>query len=254
MVTGAPPSAVGHDLVLASMRLLLIRHGQTPSNVSGALDTGMPGPGLTPLGHTQAQAIPAALAGEAIAAIHASVLIRTQLTAGPLADARSLEVTVHEGLREVSAGDLEMHTDKDSVEAYHHGLHAWADGDLRYRITGGESGVDFLERYDAAVRAIADAHDPDDPDVTVAIVSHGAAIRLWTALRARNAGLELTQTRMLNTGLAVVEGSPGTGWALSRWHGEPLGGAHLADETAHDVTGEGEDDAVADAGKTEVTR
>ena len=46
------------------MRLLLIRHGQTPSNVLGALDTLVPGPGLTPLGLEQAAAIPDALAGE----------------------------------------------------------------------------------------------------------------------------------------------------------------------------------------------
>ena len=32
------------------MRLLLIRHGQTPSNVLGLLDTAVPGPGLTDLG------------------------------------------------------------------------------------------------------------------------------------------------------------------------------------------------------------
>lgn len=234
--------------MLAPMRLLLIRHGQTPSNVSGALDTGIPGPGLTELGHTQARAVPGALAEERITAIHASVLIRTQLTAEPLARARSLEVQVDEGLREISAGDLEMHTDQESVDAFHHGLHAWVDGDLRHRIGGGESGVDFLERYDAAVRAIAAAHDPGD---TVAIVSHGAAIRLWTALRARNAGPQLAvQTRMLNTGLAVVEGLPERGWELSLWHGEPLGGAHLSDESAHDVTGEGEDEAVAEAEET----
>ena len=29
------------------MRLVLIRHGQTPSNVCGLLDTAPPGPGLT---------------------------------------------------------------------------------------------------------------------------------------------------------------------------------------------------------------
>ena len=29
------------------MRLLLIRHGQTPANVRGELDTAAPGPGLT---------------------------------------------------------------------------------------------------------------------------------------------------------------------------------------------------------------
>ena len=38
------------------MRLLLIRHGQTPSNLKHLLDTEAPGPTLTPLGQEQAPA------------------------------------------------------------------------------------------------------------------------------------------------------------------------------------------------------
>ncbi len=37
------------------MRLLLLRHGQTPSNVGGLLDTAYPGPGL-PMGMMQSRA------------------------------------------------------------------------------------------------------------------------------------------------------------------------------------------------------
>ena len=48
--------------MVRDMRLLLIRHGQTPNNILGALDTGRPGAGLTELGREQARAIPAALA------------------------------------------------------------------------------------------------------------------------------------------------------------------------------------------------
>jgi probable phosphoglycerate mutase len=63
------------------MRLLLIRHAQTPANVLGQLDTGRPGPGLTRLGQRQASEIPVALGDGPIAAIFASPLVRTQLTA-----------------------------------------------------------------------------------------------------------------------------------------------------------------------------
>lgn len=44
------------------MRLLLVRHGETPSNVDRLLDTAVPGPGLTRLGERQAAALPEALA------------------------------------------------------------------------------------------------------------------------------------------------------------------------------------------------
>ena len=53
----------------AGMKLLLIRHGQTPSNVRGLLDTGAPGAELTKLGHEQARALPKALDGEPIDSI-----------------------------------------------------------------------------------------------------------------------------------------------------------------------------------------
>lgn len=76
------------------MRLLLIRHGQTPSNLKHLLDTAEPGPGLTSLGQKQAAALPDALASERIDALYASTLVRTQLTAAPLAAATGLEVRV----------------------------------------------------------------------------------------------------------------------------------------------------------------
>jgi len=113
------------------MRLLLIRHGQTPHNITGALDTARPGAGLTPLGQAQAQAIPAAPAGEDVAAIYASPLVRTRLTAAPLAAARGLDVQVCEGLEEISAGDLELRTDDEAVAAYLSTATGWAEGELR---------------------------------------------------------------------------------------------------------------------------
>ena len=68
------------------MRLLLIRHGQTPANVRGEVATVRPGPELTELGRRQADAVPQAVAGEQIAAIYISPLLRTALTfsSGPV--------------------------------------------------------------------------------------------------------------------------------------------------------------------------
>src|ERR1700712_5377095 len=84
-------------LGLPVMRLLLIRHGQTPANVLGQLNTRKPGPGLTTIGAKQAAAVPGALQGDQIGAIFASTLIRTQLTAGPLSEELGLPVTVLDG-------------------------------------------------------------------------------------------------------------------------------------------------------------
>ncbi|MFT4082579.1 MAG: histidine phosphatase family protein [Nocardioides sp.] len=221
------------------MRLLLIRHGQTPSNVSGALDTGIPGPGLTELGRAQARAIPEALAGQRIGAISASPMIRTQFTAAPLAERLGLPVTVRAGLEEISAGDLAMNSDRDSVEAYQQTLHEWVTGNLDHAIPGAADGHAFLRRYDAAIAAVAaETIRADGADGVAVVVSHGAAIRLWSALRSDAGHALATQHRLGNTGMIVLDGAPDSGWRMERWHGDPIGGVGLADVAAHDVTGD----------------
>lgn len=205
------------------MRLLLVRHGQTPSNVGRLLDTAVPGPGLTPLGERQAAELPGALAGEDIEAVYASTLLRTRLTAAPLAAVRGLEAIVRDGIREVTAGDLEMLPgDSPRGELYLRTVFAWAAGDIAVRMPGGESGEETLARYDAVVAEAAASGA-----ATVAMISHGAAIRLWTAARAANVDVGFAAARPLrNTGVVVLEGSPADGWKALAWEGatvEPAG-------------------------------
>ena len=208
--------------------------------MAGALDTAFPGAELTPLGQAQAQAVPAALADEKFARVYASPLVRTQLTAAPLVDARGMDLRVRPGLEEISAGDLELRADAEAVQAYAACLGAWMRGDLDARMPGGSSGHEFHARYDAAVRAIAAEHGRED---SVAVFSHGAAIRVYTALAARLHPEAATELRIMNTGMALLEGHPDTGWRLSRWATEPLGGTTLEDARAHDVTGESTEEA-----------
>ncbi|MFB2581759.1 histidine phosphatase family protein [Herbiconiux sp. P15] len=216
------------------MRLLLIRHGQTIDNVRGALGTSIPGPGLTPLGVTQAAAVPAALEGERIDAIAVSNLQRTHETAAPLAAALGLVPVEFAGLREISAGDLEQRSDHEAVSAYLGTILGWWT-DFSGRIPGGESGHEFYSRFDGAIAELAAAH----PGGTVAVFSHGAAIRTWASWSSSNLDAEFSRGHGLeNTGIVVVEGSPGEGWIATTWQGEPLGGEQLDDEAAPDPTGE----------------
>lgn len=226
------------------MRLFLIRHGQTPHNVTGAIDTAFPGAGLTSLGQSQARAIPDALAEEDIAGIYASRLVRTQLTAAPLAESRGLDVDVRAGLEEIAAGELELRADRDAVHAYADCLARWMRGDLEHRMPGGTVGHEFHGRYEAALRTIAKEHHPDD---TVVVFSHGAAIRVYTALAARLHPEVSTELRIMNTGMGMLEGHPETGWELARWSSQPLGGLQFEDLQARDVTGESAEEASHEA-------
>ncbi|GAA0977002.1 PE-PGRS family protein PE_PGRS11 [Nocardioides aquaticus] len=221
------------------MRLILVRHGQTSSNVAGALDTDEPGADLTELGRRQAAAVPGALADEDVTAVYASPLVRTQQTASPLAEARGLPVVVRRGLEEVSAGDLEMRTDEEAVLAYVDLLRSWMHVDRDRRLPGGEDGTSFLARFDAVVADLAEAHGPDD---TVVVVSHGAAIRVWTAVATAMSPEHAAELHVSNTAAAVLQGSPDDGWELVSWTGDPLGGPELLDLSAHDVTGDDVED------------
>jgi broad specificity phosphatase PhoE len=215
------------------MRLLLIRHGQTPDNARGALGAVVPGPGLTPLGREQAAAVPHALASETIEAIYVSSMVRTHETAAPLADALGITPAVLPGLREISAGSLEQRSDEEAIRLYMGTIFSWAD-DMTARIPDAESGYEFYERFNEAIGEIATRHDG-----TVAVFSHGAAIRAWASWASRNVGAEFSRANHLeNTAVVIVEGSPDDGWIARQWADAPLGGAELEDATALDPTGE----------------
>ena len=198
-------------------RLILIRHGQTPSNVLGLLDTAAPGPGLTDLGQAQAAELPAELVAAEIDGIYVSRLVRTRLTATPLAADRGLELVELAGLHEVEAGGLELRGDEAAVREYMTTAFAWGTGDLDARMPGGPDGHDFFGRYDADVeRAVAESEHP-------VIVSHGAAIRIWVAARVGNVDPEFTAIHHLpNAGVVILDGEPGD-WTLRAWPNAVIG-------------------------------
>ncbi|CAN5173435.1 histidine phosphatase family protein [soil metagenome] len=220
------------------MRLLLIRHGQTPSNIDGLLDTTIPGPSLTELGQSQAAALPEAIAHERVDAIYVSRMQRTQLTAAPLAAARGLEPQVRDGLHEISAGSLEMLNDSGSHESYMTTVFSWGFGELDVTMPGGPNGHDFFARFDTAIEQIA-ADSAEAGHETVVVVSHGAAIRLWASTRAHNLEPEFgSKNPLQNTGLVLLTGDPDSGWFAETWNSQPLAGPAFADSHDDDPTGE----------------
>lgn len=197
------------------MRLILIRHGQTPANVDGVLESTIPGPGLTALGHEQADELALTLGDEPIGAIFASTQVRSQITAAPLAAKLGLEIEVRDGIREVDSGVLEGHTQRDSVIRYVHTFLAWVGGDLDVRMPGAQDGHETLARFDQVV-AEAEALGED----TVAFVSHGAIIRAWVGCRTEDLDAEFLRNHYVaNTGYVVVSGTTQDGWRLDDWQG-----------------------------------
>ncbi|MCA0295952.1 MAG: histidine phosphatase family protein [Actinobacteria bacterium] len=189
------------------MRLILVRHGRTASNVGLLLDTAEPGADLDENGLEQAASLVERLSHHEIEAVYTSNLVRTQQTAAPIAESRGLELQVLPGLREISAGDDELSSD---ATRYIGTMIAWGQGDPGARVPGGENAHEFLERFDAAIARIAASGYE-----VVMVVSHGAALRVWSMVRVDGFLEALGQAHLDNTGVIVVDGSPADGWELA---------------------------------------
>jgi len=193
------------------VRLYLIRHGQTESNVNHVLDTVHPGAPLDETGLAQAETLADRLAGEPIEAVYASDLTRAVQTAQPLADRLGRPVHQLPGLREIPAGVQERNTD---WSIYVSALVRWAE-EPHFRLERSEDAHNFFARFDAAIARIAQAHQ------AAAAVSHGAAMRVWVPQRANN--IEVPNTRELaNTDVIILEGEPASGWLVRSWADEVL--------------------------------
>lgn len=229
------------------MELLLVRHGQTPSNLVHALDTAVPGPGLTELGRAQARALVDGLRDKEVGAVFTSHLLRTQLTAQPLLADRGLRAQVRPGIAEIVAGELEMRTDEEAIDTYLLTAFSWATGDLDARMPGGEDGAAMLGRFDEVVREAAGLGLE-----RVALFTHGAAARVWTTARARDVDPERAATHALRNSCRItLEGDPDAGWRLLEWDVPPPGvhvgrsAQELDEEEAQELDEDGDVEATA---------
>ncbi|GLZ43116.1 histidine phosphatase family protein [Actinokineospora sp. NBRC 105648] len=199
-------------------RLILARHGETPANVRHELDSRPPGPPLTEMGRRQADALAERLAGEPVVGVYASVAVRAQETAEPVAKRHGLSVEVVEGIHEIQCGDLEGRSDADALRAFGEVYTRWTEGDLAATIPGGDNGELLRARYLPAIERILACHD----DGLVVVVSHGGVIRLAAEWMADNVGPQLAYAQLLpNTGHVLLE-NRGGGWHALEWTGVDL--------------------------------
>jgi alpha-ribazole phosphatase len=151
-------------------RLVLIRHAEPDESVRGRSYGSLDVP-LSPAGREQADAVARALDGVAIDAVFASPLRRALETAAPLARARRLDPVVHEGLQELSFGELEGLTyaeiERELPEVYE----SWMTDPTGTWFPGGEAFVDLRERTLAAAAEIRAQYEK------AAVVAHGGVTR-----------------------------------------------------------------------------
>lgn len=204
-----------------AMTVTFVRHGQSEANAANVLNTAVPGPGLTPLGHQQAQTVAALLAAEAHDGIYASTMIRSQQTALPLSAATSTPVTVLPGLQEISGGVFEGGQERGVVTLLGYGGPplAWTLGLRAVPILGSsDTGNSFDARVDGALQTIYDSGDR-----APVVFAHGGTIMFWVMMNVDNPDPFLILTRPLdNTDVVVVDGNSEDGWTLTSWAGRAI--------------------------------
>lgn len=200
-----------------SGRLLLVRHGQTHSNVERRLDTRPPGADLTDLGREQAGAFARGLAQPPGLLAH-SVARRAAQTAAEIAAHAGLTPHEFDGLHEVQVGDLEMRSDDEAITQFESVYQRWHEGDLDAPMPGGESGTEVLDRYvpvltQLRMRYLDDAAWHGD----IVVVSHGAAIRLVAAVLSGVDGSFALDHHLANTESVVLAPITDGRWSCVQW-------------------------------------
>lgn len=205
-----------------SARLYLVRHGQTPSNVAGALDTALPGAPLTELGRDQARIVGEELAQEGVApsVLLSSEASRARETAGLMSEYFRLgddpmPTQAVPGAFEVQAGDYEMRTGAEALLAYNRVVRDWLeDGDLTSSLPGGESALDVQDRVMPLVSELRDSFLDNGTDVV--LVVHGTLMRMVAVFAGAVPSHWALVNRIPNCG--VIELAPdGGGWSCERW-------------------------------------
>ncbi len=204
-----------------SGRLVLVRHGQSHGNVARRLDTLPPGAELTDLGRDQARGFAAALPDPPGMIVH-SVATRAVQTATEIHSAKAAVTLtglhVVDGIHEVQVGDLENRSDEAAHDEFNGTYRRWHSGELEVTLPGGESGRQVLDRYLPVLERLRLRYLDDDAwHGDIVVVSHGAAIRLVSAVLAGiDAGFAIDH-HLANTESVVLAPITEGRWSCLRW-------------------------------------
>lgn len=193
-------------------RIIAIRHGETAWNVNTRIQGQLDIP-LNETGRWQAQRLALALAGEPIAAVYSSDLLRAWDTALSVADAVGRPVVTDEGLRERGFGEFQGRTYAEIEALWPEDALRWRKRDPHFAPPGGESLAALRERVTRTAHALAKRH----PGEQIVMVGHGGVMDVLYRI-ATGQDIQAPRTWALgnaaiNRLLWTAEGFTLVGWA-----------------------------------------
>jgi broad specificity phosphatase PhoE len=157
-----------------SLKLHLLRHGQTPFSRDNMFCGAGLDPELTADGSAMARAFAEAYQHVSWKAIFASPLRRTVATAQPLCDAIGAKMELRDGLKEIHYGKWEGQDVETVSRDFHDDYIRWSADPAWNAPTGGEPAVAIAHRALVVIEEITQRF----ADGNVLIVSHKATIRI----------------------------------------------------------------------------
>ncbi len=172
-------------------RLVAVRHGETAWNVDTRIQ-GHRDIALNDTGRWQATQVARALAGEPIAAVYASDLLRAHATGAAIADAANAPLHAEPGLRERSFGAFEGRTFAEIETEQPEQALRWRKRDPHYAPEGGESLTRLQARIADVTARLAARHLGEQ----IVLVAHGGVLDVLYRL-ATGQALQAPRTWLL---------------------------------------------------------
>jgi broad specificity phosphatase PhoE len=193
------------------MRLILVRHGETPWNVTLQYQGHVNVP-LNERGRDQARHTAARLARLGADALYTSDIARAAETAEIIGAALGLKPAPMPDLREIDVGNWEGLTPEELYRRYPAHMAEFERDPARTVRLGGESYAQLQQRALVGLKRIYEAHKPGN---VIVAVSHGGTIR---ALLCHVIGLELANfgKMWLDNGSLTEIRYGSHGWRLVR--------------------------------------
>jgi broad specificity phosphatase PhoE len=166
------------------MNLLMVRHGEIPSNVNKVY-AGKSPEYLTARGVQQAIQVSEILRNQEIHALYSSPIQRALQTAQIIADATGIELRVDDSFRELEMGPWEGMSESNVARHYPDEWRIWNSRPAELRLPGRETLNELLDR---ALTGVRNLYRSVSGNNTV-IVTHVAIIRvllLWHANKSMN--------------------------------------------------------------------
>lgn len=157
---------------MAVTKIYLIRHAEAEGNLYRRLH-GWYDSLITENGYLQIKALEKRFENIHIDAVYSSDLFRTRTTACAIYKRKGLALNTRQSLREIHVGDWEDRPFADVVRRYPHDFSLFNQNHPEFSYYGAETFAEVRTRVSDAILKIARDH----PGQSVAVFSHGVAIR-----------------------------------------------------------------------------